>query len=182
MPDPTIHDEAYGTLDLDGPDPVLHFVRHLPHPPEKVWRALTEPDHLRNWFPTDIHGDRRTGATLRFAFRENEGPELEGKMLAYEPHRLLEMQWGDDEILRFELHPTDGGNGTELRFANTFAELGKAARDAAGWHHCLDHLVHELAGGGDDGPGDRWREVSPWYLAHFPPEATTIGPPAEREA
>ena len=172
--------DPYGTLDLDGPDPVVRFVRHLPHPPEKVWRALTEPEHLRRWFPTDIHGERRTGAPLRFEFREGEGPTEDGVMLAYEPHTLLELLWGDDEVLRFELTEVDGGRGTELRLANTFRELGKAARDAAGWHHCLDHLEH-VVGDGDEagGPGDRWREVEPWYQEHFPPEAATIGPPAD---
>ena len=172
---------AYGRLDLDGDDPVLHFERRLPHPPEKVWRALTEPEHLRRWFPTDIHGDRRTGAPLRFTFREGEGPELEGTMLAYEPHSLLELQWGDDEILRFELTPTDDGRATELRFANTFVTLGKGARDSAGWHHCLDNLAHVLDGGDEQtAPTNRWREVEPWYKEHFPPEASTIGPPEGR--
>jgi uncharacterized protein YndB with AHSA1/START domain len=141
-----------------------------------VWRALTEPEHLRNWFPTDIHGDRATGAALRFTFRQGEGPELDGKMLAYEPHSLLELQWGDDEILRFELTPTKDGGATELRFANTFGDVGKAARDGAGWHHCLDNLSQDLAGAAPI--EDRWREVEPWYVANLPPEASTIGPPA----
>jgi uncharacterized protein YndB with AHSA1/START domain len=176
MTDRHRHDlDEHGTLDLDGPDPVLRFVRRLPHPPEKVWRALTEPEHLRNWFPTDIHGDRRTGATLRFTFREGEGPELEGHMLAYEPHDLLELQWGDDEILRFELTPVDDGAATELRFANTFGDVGKAARDGAGWHHCLDNLDADLIGAPK--LEDRWREVQDWYVQNLPPEASTIGPP-----
>jgi uncharacterized protein YndB with AHSA1/START domain len=180
MKDPAAEatDLEHGTLDLDGPDPVLRFVRHLDHPPEKVWRALTEPEHLRRWFPTDIHGDRATGAPLRFTFREGEGPELDGTMVTYEPPTLLEMRWGDDELLRFELAPLEGGKATELRFANTFADLGKAARDAAGWHHCLDNLAQAVLDGG--GPiEDRWREVQPWYVAHFPPEACTIGPPSQ---
>ncbi|TMD22380.1 MAG: hypothetical protein E6I99_10200 [Chloroflexi bacterium] len=29
----------------------LTFVRKLPHSPEKVWKALTEPEHLKGWFP-----------------------------------------------------------------------------------------------------------------------------------
>jgi uncharacterized protein YndB with AHSA1/START domain len=173
--DRTTEAASYGTLHLDGPDPVLRFTRHLDHPPEKVWRALTQPEHLRHWFPTDIHGDRRTGAPLRFEFRNGEGPELDGRMLAYEPHTLLELQWGDDEVLRFELTPTDDGTGTELRFANTFKELGKAARDAAGWHHSLDNLAHDLAGEPKDDDG--WKRVQGWYIDHLPPEASTIGPP-----
>jgi uncharacterized protein YndB with AHSA1/START domain len=57
----------------------LTFVRRLPHPPEKVWRAITEPDHLDAWFPTTIEGERAPGAELQFRFREDEGPTLDGK-------------------------------------------------------------------------------------------------------
>src|SRR5690349_909928 len=56
----------------------LRFVRTLAHPPEKVWRALTEPEHLAVWFPTEIHGEREAGAALRFVFAGDEGPPFEG--------------------------------------------------------------------------------------------------------
>src|SRR5436309_5021572 len=86
----------------------LRFTRKLAHPPEKVWRALTEPAHLRAWFPSDIEGERRAGAPLQFVFRENEGPTIEGQMLVYEPPAVLEFRWGE-ERLRFELTPSGGG-------------------------------------------------------------------------
>ncbi len=35
----------------DGEKWTLILVRELRHPPEKVWRALTEPAHLREWAP-----------------------------------------------------------------------------------------------------------------------------------
>ena len=53
-------------------------------------------------------------------------------MLRYEPPALLEFRWGNDETLRFELQAD--GDGSLLTFVNTFDELGKGARDAAGWH------------------------------------------------
>ena len=40
----------------------LRFTRALAHPPEKVWRAITEPEHLAQWFPTTIEG---TGSRAR---------------------------------------------------------------------------------------------------------------------
>ena len=104
----------------------LRFTRQLAHPPDKVWRALTEPDHLAAWFPTDVEGDRATGAALRFVFRNGEGPTLDGEMLTYQPPALLEMRWGGEETLRFELQPE--GSGTRLTFVNTFDQLGKGAR------------------------------------------------------
>src|SRR5688572_17179933 len=105
----------------------LRFVRTLPHPPDKVWRALTEAEHLDAWFPTTIEGDREAGAKLRFSFTEDAAPPIDGEMLEYNPPSVLEFRWGDDDVLRFELRPA--GDGTELTFLNTFAEEGKAARD-----------------------------------------------------
>jgi uncharacterized protein YndB with AHSA1/START domain len=155
----------------------LRFTRRLPHPPEKVWRALTEPEHLTAWFPTDIHGERVTGAPLRFEFRNGEGPAMDGEMIVYDPPRLLEMRWGDGETLRFELQGL--GTGTQLTFVDTLGELGKASRDAAGWHSCLDLLALGLDGRPAPWrPGERWAEVHGAYVERFGPEASTIGPPA----
>jgi uncharacterized protein YndB with AHSA1/START domain len=170
---------SYAELGAAGERWQLRFERTLAHPPEKVWRALTEPEHLRAWFPSDIEGERRAGAPLQFVFRENEGPTIEGEMLVYQPPSLLELRWGE-ELLRFELQP-DGPDGerTVLTFVNVFDELGKAARDAAGWHACLDVLEHELAGEPAPwSPRERWQEVHEVYLERFGPEAATIGPPS----
>src|SRR3954453_832818 len=95
-----------GRLEQDGDGWHLHFTRRLPHPPEKVWRALTEPEHLKEWFPNDIEGERKEGATLRLVFRNNEGPEMKGETLPLRPPAVLEFTWGDD-ILRFELRAED---------------------------------------------------------------------------
>jgi uncharacterized protein YndB with AHSA1/START domain len=156
----------------------LRFTRRLAHPPEKVWRALTEPEHLAAWFPTTIEGERRAGAALRFAHRDEAAPPIEGEMLAYDPPRLLELRWGADE-LRFELQPD--GTGTVLTLLDTFDEHGKAARDAAGWHACLDLLAIRLDGQTPPWtPGERWGQVHPAYVERFGPEAATIGPPDGR--
>jgi len=46
---------AMGTLEEAGGGRWrLRFTRTLDHPPEKVWRAITEPEHLRAWFPQRI--------------------------------------------------------------------------------------------------------------------------------
>jgi hypothetical protein len=78
--------------------------------------------------------------------------------------------------LRSELRPLE--SGCELTFTTHFAEVGKAARDAAGWHVCLDLLEEQLAGNKPDGTSEqRWCPLSEHYRAEFPPEASTIGPP-----
>jgi uncharacterized protein YndB with AHSA1/START domain len=178
----TVHDD-YGQLERGDGRLTLRFTRRLPHPPQKVWRALTEPEHLEAWFPTTIEGDRAAGARLRFSFRESEGQPFEGEMLAFDPPSLMELRWGD-EILRFELQPDGDGSRSVLEFTNTFdeAQVGKTARDAAGWHSCLDLLAYEV----EDKPApwsspDRWRQVHGAYVERLGPEASTIGPPEEWE-
>ena len=168
-----------GRLEGQGHRWELQFVRRLPHPPEKVWRALTEPEHLAAWFPAEIHGDRAPGAKLRFVFPNGEGPPSDGEMLAYDPPSLLELRWGD-ETLRFELRPES--EGCVLTLVNAFDELGKAARDAAGWHTCLDVLHYHLSGDQPPWtPPERWAEVHETYTERFGPEASTIGPPESLE-
>ena len=48
----------------------LRFTRELAHPQEKVWRAITEPEHMRAWFPQHVSGDWVVGGPLTFS-----GPE-----------------------------------------------------------------------------------------------------------
>jgi uncharacterized protein YndB with AHSA1/START domain len=154
----------------------LQFTRRFRHPPEKVWRALTEPDHLAAWFPTRIEGERAPGAALRFVFPNAEGPALAGEMLTYEPPSLMEFRWGNDD-LRFELRPD--GEGSILTFVDVFDEFGRAARDAAGWHTCLELLEYHLDGNTPAfSQGEHWPEIHKAYVEHLGPEAATIGPPA----
>ncbi len=165
-----------GELSQDGGRYRLRFTRKLPHPPDKVWRALTEPEHLAAWFPQRISGGWEPGTPLRFEHTELPGPGFDGEVLACEPPRLLEFRWGTD-TLRFEVRSE--GSECVLVLTDTFAELGKAARDAAGWHACLDLLEHHLSDRTAPwAPGDRWAEVHPQYVAEFGPAASTIGPPA----
>jgi uncharacterized protein YndB with AHSA1/START domain len=94
--------DELGRLSTDGGRYRLSFTRFLPHPPEKVWRAITESEHLAAWFPARIEGDRRAGAPLRFVFEEDEGPTLDGVVNTFDPPRAFAFTWGP-ETLRFEL-------------------------------------------------------------------------------
>jgi DNA-binding transcriptional ArsR family regulator/uncharacterized protein YndB with AHSA1/START domain len=172
--------DEYGTLERRGDGAVLSFRRRFAHPQAQVWRALTEPEQLERWFPTTINGERAAGARLSFAHRDIALPPFDGEMLAFEPPRLMELRWGED-VLRFELAP-DGPAGTLLTFTDTIEQVGKAARDGAGWHACLGSLADFLdnAGGGPS-PGERWGVVHDAYVERFGAEAATIGPPREFE-
>ena len=168
MPDTaTLHETPAG--------PQLRFTRRLHHPPAKVWRAITEPEHLKAWFPDTIEVTRwEPGATLHF---RHEGGlyDFSGEVIAVEPEKALEFTWGPD-IIRLELEPD--GEGTQLILHDTLESVGKAARDGAGWHVCLDELIHHLDGTTPTGASsDRWRAVHPGYVEALGPEAATIGPP-----
>jgi uncharacterized protein YndB with AHSA1/START domain len=168
-------DRAYGKLEQAGEQWRLRFVRELAHAPQTVWRAITEREHTEVWFPHTIVGEWVIGGELRF---ESEHGDFGGEVLAYEPPRLLEFRWGPDTI-RLEVSPAARG-GCTLTLLDTFEEIGKAARDGAGWHTCLDRLEAELDGSpASDALRERWREVHPGYIEAFGPEASSIGPPEQ---
>jgi len=167
-----VDDADLGTLEQDGDDWRLTFTRRFPHSLEKVWRAVTEPDDLAAWFPDEIIGERRAGAPLRFVNSHGDG--FDGEMLVFDPPAVIEMRWGADR-LRIELRAD--GDGTVLTLVDTFHALGKAARDAAGWHECLDRLALDVAGGQLPKWAGKWRELNSLYVERFGPDAATIGPP-----
>src|SRR6516164_1394872 len=163
-----------GKLESIGGRWQLRFTRELAHPQDKVWRAITEPEHLRAWFPQDVSGDWVVGGPLTFSSPEGRGPDFDGEVLAYQPQSLVEFRWGTD-VIRLELAGRPGG--CTLTLLDTFGEVGKAARDAAGWHECLDRLRAELEGAEPPEWGSVWRAVNPVYRDRFGPDASTIGPP-----
>lgn len=65
------------------PDPRLDLVlqREIDVPPELVWAAWTQPEHLKQWFApapwtiTECEVDLRPGGMLRFVMRSPEGQE-----------------------------------------------------------------------------------------------------------
>ncbi|HEY7142647.1 MAG TPA: SRPBCC family protein [Streptosporangiaceae bacterium] len=153
----------------------LRFTRQLAHRPEKVWRAITEPGHLRAWFPQRVSGEWVTGGKLTFSSAGGGHPDFHGEVLTWAPPSVLEFSWGTD-VIRMEVAPA-GDGGCTLTLLDTFAELGKAARDAAGWHECLDHLAGHLGGAPPSPPGQRWAQVHPGYVESLGPAAAAIGPP-----
>lgn len=163
-----------GTLERSGDAWRLVFVRPLAHPVERVWRAVTETEHLKAWFPQPISGEFVTGAELTFHSEYAGVVDFHGTVLIADPPHLLEYTWGDD-TLRIEIAPD--GDGCILTFSDTITELGKAARDGAGWHVCLDGLVADLEGGPAPTMPDAWQAVHPDYVSRFGPEASTLGPP-----
>lgn len=158
---------------------VLRFQRLLPHPPERVWRALTERDDLQAWHPTPF---ALAGEALRFLPALGAPEMAPARLLACEPGRLLAHTWGEDE-LRWTLEPHE--DGCLLTLEHTFEDRFKAARDGAGWHLCLAGLEELLDGseppprtGGEQLPVG-WSELNGEYQRRFgiSPERATPVPP-----
>ena len=117
----------------------------LPHPPEKVWRALTEPDLLARWL---MPGDFRLEVGHRYTMRAPALPaagfsgRVEAEVLAFEPARMLRVLWRDavsgvEWTVTWTLRAE--GTGTRLFVRQEGAgpddPLRRRARDvmAAGW-------------------------------------------------
>ena len=156
-----------GTLVSDGARPAVRFERHLPDPPDVVWRALTEREQLRSWFPSDVivsGGRWEVGAAITFPFRpEVMDLTLTGEVLEVDEPNVLAFTWGED-TLRFELSAE--GDGTRLVLVDELPP-DSAARNAAGWEQCLDRLQ------GLEPAPDSWQARFERYAAQFEP---TLGP------
>jgi uncharacterized protein YndB with AHSA1/START domain len=122
----------------------LVLVRDLSHAPGKVWKALTDPEHLREWAPFD--SDRNLG-TLGTATLSTVGTPTplvsETQVKRADAPKVLEFNWGGQDI-RWELEPL-GGGGTRLTLWHSI-DRGFIAMGAAGWHICFDVLERLLSG------------------------------------
>jgi uncharacterized protein YndB with AHSA1/START domain len=122
-------------LTLDG-RPTVRVERRYPHPIEKVWRAVTTPEHLGHWFPSPVEFDLRPGATMRFGAFAGDPSEAGTVELVDAPRRLT-FTWGTDR-LTFELTPD--GDGTTFALTHSFDDRYGAPSFATGWDLCLAGL------------------------------------------
>jgi uncharacterized protein YndB with AHSA1/START domain len=123
-----------------------------PHPPERVWRALTDPAELGAWLmPSDFAA--LAGHKFTFDARPDMGI-IDGEVLDVEPPRLLRCRWSGvfgETVVTFTLTPD--GEGTRLRVTHAgWDGPGLRHRDGfdGGW---LDKLTKDLAALLGPGPG-----------------------------
>ena len=164
----------YGTYEeIDG-KPAVRFERRYPHPVDRVWRAVTEPGELAHWFPTTVEVDLREGGAMAFTFPGGEMEPMEGSVTVLDPPRRFAFLWGEEE-LRIELEPD--GDGCRLRFTHLISSRDEAARNAAGWHVCLDRLGAAVRrrrrGARQRGPGD-WSALYEEYERRGVPAGAPI--------
>jgi uncharacterized protein YndB with AHSA1/START domain len=129
-------------IQKDGEKWTLVLVRNLAHPPAKVWKALTDPEHLREWAPFD--SDRNLGTVGTAKLTTVGAPSLhvtETQVKRADAPKVLEFSWGGQDI-RWELEPE--GAGTRLTLWHNI-DRRFIAMGAAGWHICFDVLDRLLA-------------------------------------
>jgi len=86
--------------------------REIPHPPEKIWRALTQPHLVAEWL---MKNDFEPVVDHRFRFSADWGA-VDCQVLAVEPNRTLSYTWaahGLESVVTWTLSPS--GRGTRLR-------------------------------------------------------------------
>jgi uncharacterized protein YndB with AHSA1/START domain len=143
---------------------LLRFERHLPGPVDVVWRAVTDPEEMRTWFPTRVTIDEwKVGATLTHHFDEHDIEDLPGTVLQWDPPHRVSFTWGADTIT-FTLSEAPGG-GTTFVLTEQLSPH-HAARNAAGWDACLDRLEGA-------GATTTWRDRFDGYVASF---ESVLGP------
>ena len=91
--------------------------REIPFPPEKIWRALTQPHLIEEWL---MKNDFKPVVGHRFSLRMDPQPNWSGvvdcQVLVVEPNKTLSYAWGAlglESAVTFTLAPT--GTGTRLR-------------------------------------------------------------------
>jgi uncharacterized protein YndB with AHSA1/START domain len=155
----------------DGDNWTLVLVRDLHHPPARVWQALTDPEHLREWAPFD--SDRNLGAVGNAMLTTVGAPTphvSEIQVRRADAPRALEYNWGGKD-LRWELEPQSGG--TRLTLWHNI-DRGFISMGAAGWHICFDVLERFLAGesigrivGPDAMKFGGWQRLNAEYAEQF---------------
>ena len=126
--------------------------RDLIHPPEKIWRALTQNHLIEEWLmETEFKPE------VGHAFELNaEWGTISCEVLAVEPQRALSYSWqahGLESVVTWTLTETD--TGTRLRMEQTGfgPDQEQAYRGAiSGWTRFLDKLEEVVEGLDDGGP------------------------------
>jgi len=171
----------------DGDKWTLILVRNLCHPPEKVWQALTDPAHLREWAPFEADGSLGTvGNTVKLT--TVAAPTLhvtETRVTRADAPKALEYNWGDHDM-RWKLEAFGGGTRLTLwtNIDRRFIAMG-----AAGWHICFDVLDRLLSGtplgrmvGPDAMKFGGWQRLHAEYAKQFGIEMPNWPPQAAQKS
>jgi uncharacterized protein YndB with AHSA1/START domain len=138
---------------MNAPDETRTVVieREMPHPPEKVWRALTQPALIAEWL---MKNDFRAEVGHSFSLRTDPMPHWDGvvdcEVLVVEPLRCLSYTWntsgpgggvGLRTVVTLTLTATTGGVRLRLEQSGFRPEEERNFAGARyGWQHNLGRL------------------------------------------
>jgi len=121
--------------------------REFPHPPEKLWRALTQPHLMEEWL---MKNDFKPAVGHRFNLHGEWGGVLDCEVLAIEPNRSLSYTWNfthEDaafdlrSVVTFTLTPTSTGTHLRMEQAGFRPDQKQAFGGAKhGWQQNLEKL------------------------------------------
>ena len=121
--------------------------REIPYPPEKIWRALTQPHLIEEWL---MKSDFKPVVGHRFDFRADWG-SVDCQVLAIEPNTTLSYTWaayGLESVVTWTLTPTSTGTRLRMEQSGFRADQQQAYQGAKhGWQRFFTSLEQVLARG-----------------------------------
>ena len=139
--------------------PSLALVRKLDAAPGKVWRALTDPEMLKQWMAPDpatrctvAEIDLRVGGRYRIVMSPAEGEDhdVRGAYREIVPNKRLVYTWAwkttpeRESLVTIELRAAGGGTELTLKHEQ-FADEQARDKHQHGWTACLGGLERFLA-------------------------------------
>jgi uncharacterized protein YndB with AHSA1/START domain len=119
--------------------------RDIPHPPEKIWRALTQPHLIEEWL---MQNDFQPVVDHRFKLRGDWG-SVDCQVLELEPHKTLSYKWdamGLESVVTWTLTPTRTGTHLRMEQAGFRRDQEHAYQGAKfGWQKFFAKLEQVLA-------------------------------------
>jgi uncharacterized protein YndB with AHSA1/START domain len=124
--------------------------REIPHPPEKIWRALTQPHLIEEWL---MKNDFKPVAGHRFNLRKAPQPDVsivvDCQVIAVEPNKTLSYTWtamGLESVVTWTLTPTSTGTHLRMEQAGFRSDQQRAYQGAKyGWQQFFASLEQVLA-------------------------------------
>jgi uncharacterized protein YndB with AHSA1/START domain len=125
--------------------------KEFPHPPEKVWRALTESSLIEQWL---LKNDFQPVAGHSFRLSRDPMPNWDGvidcQVIAVEPCRTLSYTWGAlglGSVVTFTLTATDAGTHVRMEQSGFRPDQGANYKGAQyGWQKFMSNLERVVAG------------------------------------
>ena len=129
----------------------LVIEREMPHPPEKIWRALTQGALIEEWL---MKNDFQPVVGHRFTFRSTPVPNwngvIEGEVLVIEPNSKLSYSWGTMgtmSVVTWTLTPTKSGTHVRMEQTGFRSEQDAAYKGATyGWTKFIGNMERVVGG------------------------------------